>query len=135
MIKYCEEATKKIDKFLDEHVNYLVSDPNDPRVGILARDVIRGLFINELTQSFQQGQKQTIKEIKEKLNPGLKELLPVMDKTHQWFRAHEEMGAEIVFVKREDVDGMVREIPVKAIYESPLVKFQSVSHLEDKGEA
>lgn len=68
-------------------------------------------------------------EMLRELNPGLKDLLPVMDKTHKWFKLHDEAKAEIVFSKREDEYGVVREIPVKAIYHSPLVKFQELSQL------
>lgn len=55
------------------------------------------------------------------------ELFPIMDATQEWLRIHHRAD-EIVFRKDEE-DGVEREIPFQAIYNSPIAKAQSVMKL------
>lgn len=66
------------------------------------------------------------RELKQKLNPEYPDLLPVLTKEHEWYKAHEAMGAEIVFDTIYDHYDGERKRPIRAIYYSPVVKFQEV---------
>lgn len=78
--------------------------------------------------------KKVINDVREEtlrdINPSYPDLIPVLDKTHKWYKLHEAMGAEIIFNNLTDDDGTVRLRPVKAIYDSPLFKFQEVIKLK-----
>lgn len=82
--------------------------------------------IDELLDLFHH-QETRIREV---LNPEYPNLTPVWEKTKAWYRLHEKMGADIVFNNTEDEYGVIRQNPVKAIYESPLVKFKEVISLK-----
>jgi len=65
------EEIVKFRKYLDNHINYFVSDPNDPRVAILARDVIEGVFRSCLLkygEKCREEERERIKDLFDEYN-------------------------------------------------------------------
>jgi len=83
-------------------------------------------FIRDLLASAVTRERERIAKI---LNPGLKDLLPVLDVTDKWWRLHQEMGGEVVWQDMAVDDDMSRQRPVRVIYKSPIFLFQEASGL------
>lgn len=89
----------------------------------------RQLFVENIMKLVDRIRKDERERIKKIANPKYPLLLPVLDKTIKWIKFHEMMGAEIVFNNLEDEEGNVIMRPIKAIYDSPLAKFQEIMKL------
>jgi len=54
---------EEFDRFIKDRINYIVTDPNDPRVGIFAREDTKS-FIRSLLQSQKQEIRKMIEGMK-----------------------------------------------------------------------
>lgn len=92
------------------------------RISDLPEEVYENLF-KLILEVDKEAEERGREEIKRELTG---DLLPILDATHKWLKAHDRAD-EILFNKISEDNGSVREVPTTAIYMSPIAKFQSVA--------
>lgn len=58
-----DKAVERFDRFLRGHVNYLVGDASDPRVGLLSQDIVRGVFKKELKTAITKTREDMVEKV------------------------------------------------------------------------